>query len=255
MYVQKHSFLCRDHHERNSYRVVETRNSGCTWASIALSLQSCYLHSIQFDQEREEEFLVVKMCLVWINSLADKSIFALCLLWRKALSCTPWTWAYGLPASMSSPTCLGQKWMAIKWEDRRILLYDTKHGFSFIDVFGFLDGLDLPMQNHWDVGLGPGCCAIFDFLKQKWVIGNSQSIWERLQLPLAVNARKRRRLLEVAIRLLNLRTRLCGFTQIHTVYSGTSSMEEETWFLDMNPGIGLAAEVPVGPHPEEFSLS
>jgi hypothetical protein len=205
------------------------------------------------------------------------------------LSCTPWTWAYGLPASMSSPTCLGQKWMAIKWEDRRILLYDTKHGFSFIDVFGFLDGLDLPMQNHWDVGLGPGCCAIFDFLnapgswhdsriaqdlysklldlshgrllcdlhfpKQKWVIGNSQSIWERLQLPLAVNARKRRRLLEVAIRLLNLRTRLCGFTQIHTVYSGTSSMEEETWFLDMNPGIGLAAEVPVGPHPEEFSLS
>jgi hypothetical protein len=32
-------------------------------------------------------------------------------------------------------------------------------------------------------------------------------------------------------------------------------MEEETWFLDMNPGIGLAAEVPVGPHPEEFSLS
>jgi len=84
--------------------------------------------------------------------------------------------------------------------------------------------------------------------------GNLQSIWARLQLPLSVDAPKRRRLLEVAIRLLNLRTRLCGFTQIHTVYSG-NSMEEGPWFLDMNPGVGLASEVLAGPQPEEVSQS
>jgi len=73
----------------------------------------------------------------------------------------------------------------------------------------------------------------------EWGNGNLQSILARLQLPLTVDARKRRTLLEVAIRLLNLRTRLCGFTQINTVHLGTS-MEEEPWFLDMNPCIGLA---------------
>ena len=69
-----------------------------------------------------------------------------------------------------------------------------------------------------------------------------------------MGARKRRRLLEVAIRLLNPKTRLCGFLQNHAVYSGTS-MEEEPWFLDMNHGIGLAAEVLAGPQPEEVSQS
>ena len=48
--------------------------------------------------------------------------------------------------------------------------------------------------------------------------------------------------------------RLCIFTHIHTVYSG-NSMKEEPWFLDMNPGIGLAAEVLVEPQPEEVSQS
>jgi len=43
-------------------------------------------------------------------------------------------------------------------------------------------------------------------------------------------------------RELSLKTRLCGFTQIHTLYSG-SSIEEELWFPDMSPGIGLDAEV------------
>jgi hypothetical protein len=38
------------------------------------------------------------------------------------------------------------------------------------------------------------------------------------------------RLLEVAIRLLNIRTGLCGFIQIHTVYSG-ASMEEGLGFF------------------------
>ena len=37
-------------------------------------------------------------------------------------------------------------------------------------------------------------------------------------------------------------------------YSGTS-MEEEPWFLDMNPSIGLATEVLEGPQPEEVSQS
>jgi hypothetical protein len=32
-------------------------------------------------------------------------------------------------------------------------------------------------------------------------------------------------------------------------------MEEKPWFLDINPGIGLAAEVLVGPQPEEVSQS
>jgi hypothetical protein len=32
-------------------------------------------------------------------------------------------------------------------------------------------------------------------------------------------------------------------------------MKEEPWFLDMNPGIGLAAEVLVEPQPEEVSQS
>jgi hypothetical protein len=75
----------------------------------------------------------------------------------------------------------------------------------------------------------------------EWGNGNLESIWTCVQLPLTVDARKRRRLLKVAIWLLNLKTRLCGFTQIHTVYSG-NSMEEEPWFLDMDPGIGLQTE-------------
>jgi hypothetical protein len=32
-------------------------------------------------------------------------------------------------------------------------------------------------------------------------------------------------------------------------------MEEEPWFLDMNPGIALAAEALAGPQPEEVSQS
>ena len=69
-----------------------------------------------------------------------------------------------------------------------------------------------------------------------------------------MEARKRRSLLEVAIRFLKLRSRLCGFTRVHGIYSGTS-MEEEPWFLDMNPGFGLAAEVRVVSQPEEICHS
>jgi len=32
-------------------------------------------------------------------------------------------------------------------------------------------------------------------------------------------------------------------------------MEEGPWFLDMNPGVGLASEVLAGPQPEEVSQS
>ena len=59
---------------------------------------------------------------------------------------------------------------------------------------------------------------------------------------------------QVSIRLLNLKTRLCGFSQIHTVHSG-SSMEKAPYFLEMNPGMGLAADVLEGPQPEEVSDS
>jgi len=111
MYIGKHSFLFSYHHGRNSYNVVDTKNSCCTWASISIPLKSCYLPSIEFGQEREREFSVLKICLVypwsgWIDFQRKASLLYVCygtrlcviLFWR----------GYGLPASMSSPTSLGQ---------------------------------------------------------------------------------------------------------------------------------------------------
>jgi len=82
--------------------------------------------------------------------------------------------------------------------------------------------------------------------------GNVQSIWARPQLPLTVYSGKRRRLLEVAIRLLNLRTWLCGFKQI-VLFIRVPIWKTSLGFL--NPGIGLAAEVLAGSQPEEVSQS
>ena len=68
IYVGKHSFLCSDHHGRNSYSVVQTRYSYCTWASFEILLSS--FNRVR-PRKRTRIFSsqdVLGLSLVWINS-------------------------------------------------------------------------------------------------------------------------------------------------------------------------------------------
>lgn len=53
----------------------------------------------------------------------------------------------------------------------------------------------------------------------EWGMGSFQRVWGRLQLPLQWNKKKRRMLLNLAVRLHNTRARLVGLNQIRTVYA------------------------------------
>ena len=111
MDVGKHSFLYSDRHGRNSYTVVENRNSCCTWSSITLPLKSCYLHSTEFGQERERAFLVLKMCLIWMSSTSRKK--HLCSMFAMTQGCVSFFLDLGMTGLHR---CLRQlPWVRIEW--------------------------------------------------------------------------------------------------------------------------------------------
>lgn len=53
----------------------------------------------------------------------------------------------------------------------------------------------------------------------EWGMGAFQRVWGRMQLPLPGSTKKRRLLLNLAVRLHNARARLVGLNQIRTVYA------------------------------------